>query len=210
MISNTTSAVSAAARSTCTPAARPISPARCRRRCTATSSALVQGGYSAQEIIDAFVDTYGERVLMAPRKSGFNLVGMGDAGAGARRRRRSSSRCCCGAGDAAPPRSRRRVRRTRRAAQSTRRPTNWRASKPRSKETTTRDRGAVDRNAARRRRARVRALSDFLRRRAHRTPSSRASSPGSPTRARSGRRRRLREIEFDRATGKLSDDDYAS
>ena len=36
---------------------------------------LVQGGYGAQEIIDAFLDTYGERVLMAPRKSGFNLVG---------------------------------------------------------------------------------------------------------------------------------------
>lgn len=36
---------------------------------------LVQGGYSAQEILDAFVNTYGERVLMAPSKSGFNLVG---------------------------------------------------------------------------------------------------------------------------------------
>jgi cytochrome c-type biogenesis protein CcmH len=37
--------------------------------------ALVKGGYGAQEIIDAFVSTYGERVLMAPKKSGFNLVG---------------------------------------------------------------------------------------------------------------------------------------
>jgi cytochrome c-type biogenesis protein CcmH len=36
--------------------------------------ALVEGGYGAQEIIDAFVDTYGERVLMAPKKSGFNLL----------------------------------------------------------------------------------------------------------------------------------------
>jgi cytochrome c-type biogenesis protein CcmH len=35
---------------------------------------LVAGGYDAQEIIDAFVDNYGERVLMAPRKSGFDLV----------------------------------------------------------------------------------------------------------------------------------------
>ena len=35
---------------------------------------LVQGGYSAQEIIDGFVSTYGERVLMAPKKSGFNLL----------------------------------------------------------------------------------------------------------------------------------------
>jgi len=37
--------------------------------------ALVQGGYSAQEILDAFVDVYGERVLMAPKKVGFNIVG---------------------------------------------------------------------------------------------------------------------------------------
>ena len=36
--------------------------------------ALVSGGYDAQEIIDAFVETYGERVLMAPKKSGFNLL----------------------------------------------------------------------------------------------------------------------------------------
>lgn len=36
--------------------------------------ALVKGGYSAQEIIDAFTGVYGERVLMAPRKSGFNLL----------------------------------------------------------------------------------------------------------------------------------------
>jgi cytochrome c-type biogenesis protein CcmH len=35
---------------------------------------LVRGGYSAQEILDAFVNTYGERALMAPRKSGFNLI----------------------------------------------------------------------------------------------------------------------------------------
>ena len=36
---------------------------------------LVAGGYSAQEIIDAFVGVYGERVLMAPRAEGFNLLG---------------------------------------------------------------------------------------------------------------------------------------
>jgi len=36
--------------------------------------ALVEGGYSAQEIIDAFVGVYGERALMAPKKSGFNLI----------------------------------------------------------------------------------------------------------------------------------------
>lgn len=35
---------------------------------------LVRGGYSAQEIIDAFVGVYGERALMAPNKSGFNLI----------------------------------------------------------------------------------------------------------------------------------------
>ncbi|HKO16762.1 MAG TPA: cytochrome c-type biogenesis protein CcmH [Gemmatimonadaceae bacterium] len=37
--------------------------------------ALVQGGYGAQEILDAFVSVYGERALMAPRKEGFNLLG---------------------------------------------------------------------------------------------------------------------------------------
>jgi cytochrome c-type biogenesis protein CcmH len=36
---------------------------------------LVQGGYSAQEILDAFVNVYGERVLMAPPKVGFNILG---------------------------------------------------------------------------------------------------------------------------------------
>lgn len=36
---------------------------------------LVEGGYSAQEILDAFVDTYGERALMAPKREGFNLAG---------------------------------------------------------------------------------------------------------------------------------------
>jgi cytochrome c-type biogenesis protein CcmH len=36
--------------------------------------ALVQGGYGPQEIIDAFVGVYGERALMAPRKSGFDLL----------------------------------------------------------------------------------------------------------------------------------------
>src|SRR5258708_20240217 len=36
---------------------------------------LVEGGYSAQEIFDSFVDTYGERALMAPRARGFNLLG---------------------------------------------------------------------------------------------------------------------------------------
>lgn len=36
---------------------------------------LVEGGYDAKEIIDAFVDMYGERALMAPTKKGFNLAG---------------------------------------------------------------------------------------------------------------------------------------
>jgi len=37
--------------------------------------ALVSGGYGAQEILAAFKSVYGERVLMAPGKSGFNLLG---------------------------------------------------------------------------------------------------------------------------------------
>lgn len=36
---------------------------------------LVSGGYNAREIIDAFVGVYGERVLMAPSTTGFNLLG---------------------------------------------------------------------------------------------------------------------------------------
>jgi cytochrome c-type biogenesis protein CcmH len=36
---------------------------------------LVQGGYTAQEILDAFVNVYGDRVLMAPPRVGFNIVG---------------------------------------------------------------------------------------------------------------------------------------
>lgn len=36
---------------------------------------LAAGGYSAQEILDAFVGVYGERVLMAPPAEGFNLFG---------------------------------------------------------------------------------------------------------------------------------------
>ena len=37
--------------------------------------ALSDGGRTAQEIIDAFVAKYGERVLMAPKPVDFNLVG---------------------------------------------------------------------------------------------------------------------------------------
>ena len=36
---------------------------------------LVAGGYSAQEILNAFVQTYGERALMSPRREGFNWAG---------------------------------------------------------------------------------------------------------------------------------------
>jgi cytochrome c-type biogenesis protein CcmH len=36
---------------------------------------LVAGGHGAQEILAAFKSVYGEKVLMAPVRSGFNLVG---------------------------------------------------------------------------------------------------------------------------------------
>jgi cytochrome c-type biogenesis protein CcmH len=36
---------------------------------------LVSGGHGAQEILAAFKAVYGEKVLMAPVRSGFNLVG---------------------------------------------------------------------------------------------------------------------------------------
>ncbi len=48
----------------------PLSPAMHR-----DVMALVEGGYGADEILDAFVDAYGEQVLMAPRKTGFNWAG---------------------------------------------------------------------------------------------------------------------------------------
>jgi cytochrome c-type biogenesis protein CcmH len=37
--------------------------------------ALVSGGYTAPEILDSFVNVYGERALMEPTRSGFNLLG---------------------------------------------------------------------------------------------------------------------------------------
>ncbi len=39
--------------------------------------ALAEGGYTADEILAAFVATYGETARMAPSKQGFNLVGWG-------------------------------------------------------------------------------------------------------------------------------------
>jgi len=36
---------------------------------------LVEGGHSAAQILTAFQSVYGEQILMAPLKSGFNLVG---------------------------------------------------------------------------------------------------------------------------------------
>jgi cytochrome c-type biogenesis protein CcmH len=36
---------------------------------------LVNGGYSADEILAAFEQAYGEKILMAPHKRGFNWVG---------------------------------------------------------------------------------------------------------------------------------------
>lgn len=36
---------------------------------------LVEGGRTAEEIVDAFVGTYGESILLLPRKQGFNWAG---------------------------------------------------------------------------------------------------------------------------------------
>lgn len=36
---------------------------------------LIAGGYDAEEILDAFVSTYGEVALTAPKKEGFNWAG---------------------------------------------------------------------------------------------------------------------------------------
>jgi cytochrome c-type biogenesis protein CcmH len=36
---------------------------------------LANGGYDGKEILTAFEEAYGEKILMAPRKQGFNWVG---------------------------------------------------------------------------------------------------------------------------------------
>ena len=36
--------------------------------------ALVEGGHTDREILDAFVNAYGEQVLMSPPRQGFNLL----------------------------------------------------------------------------------------------------------------------------------------
>jgi cytochrome c-type biogenesis protein CcmH/NrfF len=36
---------------------------------------LIDGGHTADEILDAFTTVYGEQVLMAPKKTGFNWAG---------------------------------------------------------------------------------------------------------------------------------------
>jgi cytochrome c-type biogenesis protein CcmH len=38
-------------------------------------TAMVEGGHTAEEIVEAMVGAYGERVLMAPTREGFNLAG---------------------------------------------------------------------------------------------------------------------------------------
>jgi cytochrome c-type biogenesis protein CcmH len=38
-------------------------------------TAMVDGGHGAEEIVGAMVGSYGERVLMAPTREGFNLAG---------------------------------------------------------------------------------------------------------------------------------------
>jgi cytochrome c-type biogenesis protein CcmH len=38
-------------------------------------TAMVEGGHTAEEIVEAMVGAYGERVLMAPTSEGFNLAG---------------------------------------------------------------------------------------------------------------------------------------
>lgn len=38
-------------------------------------TAMVEGGHTAEEIVEAMVGAYGERVLMAPTTEGFNLAG---------------------------------------------------------------------------------------------------------------------------------------
>ena len=95
---------------------------------------LVEGGYSAQEILDAFVDTYGERALMAPRRAGFQPPRL------PRAVRRAGRRCSRRGGRAARLGEPRRAP-LRRCAEMRVRRTNWRASTRRF--ATTPDDGAL-------------------------------------------------------------------
>ena len=73
--------------------------------------ALVEGGYDAQEILDAFVNVYGERALMAPTREGFNAlawvvpgsaIAVGAVVLGALLRRRERSRPAAATAGTAP------------------------------------------------------------------------------------------------------------
>jgi cytochrome c-type biogenesis protein CcmH len=50
-------------------------PCGCSPRMHADVVALSNGGYNRAEILAAFEAAYGEKILMAPRKEGFNWVG---------------------------------------------------------------------------------------------------------------------------------------
>ena len=200
------STVSADARSTSSPAARRTFPARCRRRCTATSWRSSQGGYGAQEIIDAFVGDVWRARADGAEEIGLQSARVVRAGRRRPRRRRGASLCCCAGAMRETARGGRgaRVRRRRRRRDAGRAGATRRGGSRRRRR---RDRCARHRNAARGRRAGVRALSGVLRV----SPRRRVVGAG---RAAARRERRaavaaLREIEFDRATGKLSDADYA-
>ena len=170
--------------------------------------ALVEGGYGAQEIIDAFVGHVWRARADGAEEVGFNLLAWLHR---ARSPRSAPARWLVavvlrGMQRRSAHGRRRRTARSRAASATHRR----RARAPRG-----RRRGDDDviararrRNAARRRRARVRALSGVLRRdRAGATRVDRAAPPSEV--AEHDAVAALREIEFDRATGKLSDADYA-
>ena len=135
--------------------------------------ALVEGGYSAQEILDAFVETYGERRADGAQAEGFNwagyLVPFAALGGGRRGARDRAAAHAAARGARWLPRRRRCGAGL--AARHAR--TSWRASRRRSAATTdARARGRdAARRAARSRTCSIRSCSRRRRRASRATPS---------------------------------------
>ncbi len=160
---------------------------------------LANGGYSADEILAAFEQAYGEKILMAPHKQGFNWVGwiapFAAVGGGAL--------CCRGADSTVGATSGRApVDGVARADRSERR----RNGAARGRDPERRSVTALVVGAA----LAVAALIYVLFPLFDVVAPLRSRLTAHPWRAPESAIDALREIEFDRATGKLSDEDYTS
>ena len=160
--------------------------------------ALSNGGYSAPR----FSRRSRRRTARRSRWRRTSRASTGSAGW--RHLRRSGGGWLVAALDSPVGSSRGRVDGLRRRFRSRRRTTRWPGSRPLCAATI--DDGAAHRCGARGRGAAVRAVPAVRRRRRRARPRPARAPAAAPESAIDA----LREIEFDRATGKLSDDDYAA